>query len=48
MRPGAMILAENAFAADYLDYVRGPGNYYISQALPLDEGRGCEFAVKVE
>ena len=47
LRPGAVILAENAFAADYLDYVGDPANGYVSQPLPLDEGRGNEFTVKV-
>lgn len=47
LRPGAVILAENAFAADYLSYVREPANGYVAQALPIDEGRGNEFAVRV-
>jgi predicted O-methyltransferase YrrM len=47
LKPGAVVLAENAFAADYVDYVRDPANGYISQSLPLDEGRGNEFAVKL-
>ncbi|MDP5280855.1 class I SAM-dependent methyltransferase [Sphingomonas sp. DG1-23] len=47
LRPGAAILAENAFESDYLDYVRNPANGYFSQPLPLDEGRGNEFAVRV-
>jgi predicted O-methyltransferase YrrM len=47
LRPGAVILAENAFAADYLDYVRDPANGYIAQALPINDGRGNEFAVRV-
>jgi len=47
LRPGAVILAENAFADDYLEYVRNPGNGYITQTLPIDEGRGNEFAVRV-
>ncbi len=46
LNPGAVILGENAFAADYLDYIRDPTNGYISQSLPLDEGRGNEFTVK--
>lgn len=47
LRPGAVILAENAFAEDYLGYVRDPANGYIAQAMPIDEGRGNEFAVWV-
>lgn len=47
LKPGAVVLGENAFAADYLDYVRDPMNGYVSQSLPLDEGRGNEFSVKV-
>ncbi len=47
LRAGAIVLAENAFAQDYLDYVRDPSNGYLSQALPLDEGRGNEFAVRI-
>jgi predicted O-methyltransferase YrrM len=44
---GAAILGENAFAPDYLDYVRNPANGYISQPLAVDEGRGNEFTVRV-
>ena len=47
LRPGAIVLAENAFAQDYLDYVRDPANGYICHTLPVDEGRGNEFAIKV-
>lgn len=47
LRPGAIVLAENAFAQDYLDYVRDPAHGYICQTLPIDEGRGNEFAVKI-
>ena len=47
LRPGAVILGENAFDPDYLNYVRDPANGYIAQTLPLDEGRGNEFAVRV-
>lgn len=45
LRPGAVVLGENAFEPEYLEYVRDPANGYISQALPLDEGRGNEFTV---
>lgn len=47
LRPGAVILAENAFADDYLEYVRNPANGYIAQTLSIDEGRGNEFAVRI-
>lgn len=44
---GAVILGENAFAPEYLAYVRDPANGYLSQSLPLDEGRGNEFTVRI-
>ncbi len=47
LRPGAIVLGENAFEPGYLDYVRDPANGYLSQPLPLDEGRGNEFTVRV-
>jgi predicted O-methyltransferase YrrM len=47
LRPGAVILGENAFDPAYLNYVRDPANGYIAQTRPLDEGRGNEFAVRV-
>ncbi len=46
LTPGAVILGENAFDPGYLDYVRNPANGYLSQPLPLDEGRGNEFTVR--
>jgi predicted O-methyltransferase YrrM len=46
LRPGAVVLAENAFADDYLEYVRDPANGYLAYTLPIDEGRGNEFAVR--
>lgn len=46
LRPGAVILGENAFEPDYLAYVRDPANGYVSQPLPLDTGRGNEFTVR--
>jgi predicted O-methyltransferase YrrM len=46
LRPGAVILGENAFEPEYLDYVRNPANGYVSQSLALNEGRGNEFAVR--
>jgi predicted O-methyltransferase YrrM len=47
LAPGATVLGENAFAHDYLDYVRTPANGYLSQPLAIDEGRGNEFTVRV-
>ena len=46
LKPGAVILGENAFEPGYRAYVRDPANGYLSFALP-DEGRGNEFTVKV-
>jgi len=47
LKAGALVLAENAFeqAGGYLAYVRNPANGYLSQALPLNEGRGNELTV---
>lgn len=47
LRMGAVVLGENAFDPAYLAYVRTPANGYLSQPLPLDEGRGNEFTVRV-
>ncbi|MGX7745837.1 O-methyltransferase [Rhodopseudomonas parapalustris] len=47
LSPGAVILGENAFAQDYLAYVRAPTNGYFSRSLEIDEGRGNEFTVRV-
>ena len=47
LKPGSVILGENAFEPQYLDYVRNPANGYVSQSLPIDEGRGNEFTVRV-
>jgi predicted O-methyltransferase YrrM len=47
LKPGAVILGENAFDRAYLDHVRDPANGYLSQALPIDEGRGNEFTVRI-
>jgi predicted O-methyltransferase YrrM len=43
---GAVVLGENAFDKDYTDYVRDPGNGFVSMPLPVNEGRGNEFAVR--
>lgn len=45
LRPGAAVLGENAFEPRYLEYVRDPTNGYVSQPLPIDQGRGNEFTV---
>lgn len=47
LKSGTPILAENAFDQDneYLAYVRDPANGYLSQPIPLSEGRGNEFTV---
>jgi predicted O-methyltransferase YrrM len=44
---GTLILAENAFDHDndYLAYVRNPANGYLSQSIPVSEGRSNEFTV---
>jgi predicted O-methyltransferase YrrM len=47
LKPGSLILGENAFAKDYQAYVRSPANGYLSQLLPVDEGRGNEFTVRI-
>lgn len=46
LKPGAVVLGENAFEPGYLEHVRNPVNGYVSQPLPLDEGRGNEFSVR--
>ena len=43
---GAVVLGENAFDKDYIDYVRDPVNGYVSMPLPVNEGRGNEFTVR--
>ncbi len=46
LKSGAVVLGENAFDKDFLEYVRDPGMGYLSQPLPIDEGRGNEFSVR--
>jgi len=46
LKPGAVVLGENAFEPEYLDYVRNPANGYVSQLLPIDEANGNEFSVR--
>jgi predicted O-methyltransferase YrrM len=47
LQSGTPILAENAFDNDneYLTYVRNPAHGYLSQSIPISEGRGNEFTV---
>jgi len=47
LQTGTPFLAENAFDQDneYLDYVRNCANGYLSQPIPVSEGRGNEFTV---
>jgi predicted O-methyltransferase YrrM len=47
LKPGAVVLGENAFEPGYLNYVRNPANGYVSQPLPVDEGRGNELTVRI-
>ncbi len=44
LKPNALILAENG-TPNYLDYVRGPGNGYVSLALPFEPARGNELSL---
>jgi len=46
LRPGALVLGENAFEPGYRAYIRDPANGYVSLPLP-DSERGNEFSVKV-
>jgi len=48
LRPGAVVLGENAFDPEYQAYVRDPANGYRSQTLAIDEGRGNEFSVRTK
>ncbi|WP_238936456.1 O-methyltransferase [Pseudomonas typographi] len=47
LKTGTPILAENAFdhENEYLAYVRNPANGYLSQPIPINEGRGKEFTI---
>ncbi|MCI4588714.1 class I SAM-dependent methyltransferase [Sphingobium sp. BYY-5] len=47
LMPGAIILGENAFDPEYQAYVHDRVNGYLSQSLPIGEGRGNEFSVRV-
>lgn len=44
LQPNALILAENA-TPQYLDYVRDPGNGYVSLTLPFEPARGNELSL---
>jgi predicted O-methyltransferase YrrM len=46
LRPGAIIIGENAFATTYIDYIRDPHNGYISLPLPFNPTRGNELTVR--
>ncbi|MDV3456215.1 class I SAM-dependent methyltransferase [Sphingomonas sp. HF-S4] len=47
LRPGAIVLGENAFDPEYRAYVRDPGSGYLSQTLAIDAGRGNDFTVRI-
>lgn len=44
LQPNALILAENG-TPNYLDYVRDPGNGYVSLTLPFEPARGNELSL---
>lgn len=44
LSPNALILAENG-TPHYLDYVRDPGNGYVSLTLPFEPARGNELSL---
>jgi len=48
LRNGALVIGENAVeeSSGYLDYVRDPGNGYLSLTLPFDPQRGNELALR--
>lgn len=47
LKTGALVIGENAFeeSRPYFDYVRNPANGYLSQPLPMEEGRGNELTL---
>jgi predicted O-methyltransferase YrrM len=47
LRPGAVVLGENAFDPEYRAYVRDPGKGYLSQTLAIDAERGNDFTVRI-
>ncbi len=46
LKSGAVVLGENALEPSYQAYVRDPANGYLTQTVPIDEGRGNEFSVR--
>ncbi len=44
LQPNALILADNG-TPNYLDYVRDPGNGYVSLTLPFEPARGNELSL---
>ncbi|OAA52897.1 O-methyltransferase family 3 [Cordyceps fumosorosea ARSEF 2679] len=46
LRPGAVVLADNAEDPAYLEYVRDPRNGYLSLPLEFGEKEGNEFSVR--
>jgi len=47
LRPGAIVLGENAFDPDYRAYVRDPLNGYLAQTLAMGAERGNDFVVRI-
>lgn len=47
LRTGAAVIGENAFDPAYQAYIHDPANGYLSQPLPIGEGRGNEFTVRI-
>lgn len=45
LKPGTIVIGENAVEPGYLDYVRNSQNGYLSLATPFETGRGNEFTV---
>jgi predicted O-methyltransferase YrrM len=45
LKPGALVIGENALEPGYLEYVRNPQNGYLSLGMPFEVGRGNEFTV---
>jgi hypothetical protein len=46
LKPGAVVLGETPSSRNIWN-VRNPANGYVSQPLPIDEGNGNEFIVRV-
>lgn len=45
LKPGTLVIGENACEPGYVDYVRNPENGFRSLAMPFETGRGNEFTV---